>query len=92
LYSLTILINLISLTTLAILPALVPILAPLLALASEAASAYSLLELLSFVSFSFYIPTSFVGVSPIILLQIGSISVISDNVDTRSSQKKKEFR
>jgi hypothetical protein len=78
--------SLISLTTLAILPALVPILAPLLALANEAASACSVCCYWFYWFYSASIPLS----SPKIQLQIGSISVMSDKVETKSSQKKKE--
>jgi len=76
--------SLISLTTLAILPALVPILAPLLALANDAASACSVC---CYCYDSVSVPPLW---SPKILLQIGSISVISDKVETASSQKKKD--
>ncbi len=68
-----------SLTTLAILPAFVPILAPLLALAKAAASSCSA------VSIAFYLWF------PRILLQIGSMSVTRETVETKSSQKKKEL-
>ena len=78
--------SLISLTTLAILPALVPILAPLLALANDAASACSVCCCCC-VSDSAPSPLW----SPRILLQIGSISVIRDKVETASSQKKNEL-
>ena len=69
-----------SLTTLAILPAFVPIRAPLLALVRDAASSlFVSSELAS-------------GSSPRILFQIGGISVTSEIVEIKSSQKKKVFQ
>jgi len=70
-----------SLTTLAILPAFVPIRAPLLALVRDAASS------LLFVSSGLAS-----GSSPRILFQIGGISVTSEIVEIKSSQKKKVFQ